>query len=96
MGIPRLTALLHPYATPIEWLRPGGVVVFKKPPPKLIIDGPALAYFIYYQCLSSETSTGSAREVMSSYERLSKTVIEWLNDIEEFGITVFVSAIWRV
>lgn len=89
MGIPRLTALLHPYAAKTEWKRQNTPSA-QDSGSKLVIDGPALAYFIYYQCLTSKSSATNALEAMPSYARLAEAVVEWLNEIERFGVTVSV------
>lgn len=90
MGVPRLTALLRPYATSIEWKRQdgrsstaAGAIV-----PGLIIDGPALAYFIYHQCVCSEPFSANALEALPSYARLAEAVVVWLNEFEDFGVRV--------
>jgi len=90
MGIPRLTALLHPYATQVEWKRQQGISS-RTTPPKLIIDGPALAYFIYHQCLSSAAHAANALEAVPSYAQLAESVVAWLSEIEDFGVEVFVN-----
>lgn len=89
MGIPRLTALLHPFATQVEWKRQHADPS-PNASPQVLIDGPALAYFIYHQCLSSEAIAANALEAAPSYAKLAETVVAWLDEIEEFGVKVSV------
>jgi hypothetical protein len=87
MGIPHLTAYLRPYATPVTWQRRGSTSDAALPE-ELIIDGPALAYHIYYQCLALRSGAGNALEAFPTYAELEIAVVLWLENIETFGLSV--------
>ncbi|KAK4231326.1 Deoxyhypusine hydroxylase [Podospora fimiseda] len=75
MGIPRLKRLLEPFAD-------------RKiiQPCKAVIDGPALAYHALTLC--SRGTLKSSPFEQPSYEVLGRTAIDWLNQIEEYGVEV--------
>lgn len=76
MGIPHLTAFLRDYAE-LAVLSGNGV-----------IDGPSLAYFIYYSCLKKESIYRDSIQNPPSYAEIATAFIEWLDDLGESGITV--------
>jgi len=74
----------------VEWRRQRGDSS-RESSPELIIDGPAFAYFIYYQCLSSAAHAANALEAVPSYAQLAEAVVAWLIEVEDFGVRVFVA-----
>ncbi|PHH55588.1 hypothetical protein CFIMG_000912RA [Ceratocystis fimbriata CBS 114723] len=70
MGIPRLRAKLLPYAT--KTILNGS---------KIVIDGPALAYYLFYSCQQKATGLLSALDIV---ERL----LAWLEVLKEFNVEV--------
>jgi len=76
MGIPHLITFLRPYAEN------------KSLAGDAIIDGPGLAYHIFYLCLNSNTSARDPFEAAPAYEELGNTALEWLKGLRESGIIV--------
>jgi hypothetical protein len=70
MGVPRLRQLLEPYAEQVNLKGHD-----------LVIDGPALAYHILYQCQRQADSLFN----LPSYSVLGQTAIRWLNELTESG-----------
>lgn len=77
MGIPNLITHLRPYAE-LDNLR-GDV----------IIDGPALAYHVYFLCLSLRSGAKNPFEASPTYQELGEAVILWLTCLESQDITVY-------
>lgn len=77
MGIPRLITYLEPYATPAEL---GGC--------KVIIDGPGLAYHIYYRLLSAKSRADNAILGAPSYAELGESTILFLDELQTRNVTV--------
>jgi len=79
MGIPHLITFLQPYAESESLV--GGAV----------IDGPGLAYHIFYLCLNSRASVRYPFETALSYEELGDACLEWLDGLRESGVDMCVS-----
>jgi len=77
MGIPHLTTFLRPYA---ERSSLAGENV--------VIDGPGLAYHIYYLCLSCSSSARNPFEASPSYQNVGKAVIGWLDTLQMSGVVM--------
>lgn len=77
MGIPRLITYLEPYATPAEL---NGC--------KVIIDGPGLAYHIYYRLLASKSRTDNAIYGAPSYRQLGESAVHLLDELQKRNVTV--------
>lgn len=77
MGIPRLIAYLEPYATPAEL---SGC--------KVIIDGPGLAYHIYYRLLASKSRADNAIYGAPSYAELGESAVFFLDELQTCNIIV--------
>lgn len=75
MGIPHLTTFLRPYAG-------SGTLAGRN----AVIDGPGLAYHIYYLCLSRRPSARSPFEAVPTYEEIGKASLEWLNALQTSGV----------
>jgi hypothetical protein len=77
MGIPHLTTFLHPYAESTALDGEDAVV-----------DGPALAYHVYYSCLSRRPTARNPFEAAPSYKEIGVAIIEWLDRLRMSGITM--------
>jgi len=76
MGVPHLINHLKPYATlaPLD----GDAVV----------DGPALAYHVYYICLNNRPMARNPLEATPTYEEIGRTSLAWLEGLEANGISM--------
>ena len=89
MGLPHLMHHLQTYGErvifhkPVEGGRPDGDT-----PTQAVIDGPALAYHVYYICLSKRGGARNALEAIPSYHELGRVAVSWLDQIEQYGISV--------
>ena len=52
----------------------------------VIIDGPSLAYHVYYVCLSRKGHARNALEAMPSYKELGFAALSWLEQMEQYGM----------
>jgi hypothetical protein len=68
MGIPGLLGLLQPYG--VESPLTGESVV---------IDGPAMAYHIMYECITKENPS-------PSYEVVCNATVAWLDQLVDHGV----------
>lgn len=87
MGIPHLTRHLSPHATKLLLPRQGKDRDF---PEQIsihaIIDGPSLAYHIYYLCLGGRAGARNALEAAPPYRELGEAAISWLQQVEQYGV----------
>ncbi|KAM7216009.1 XPG domain containing domain containing protein [Rhypophila decipiens] len=74
MGIPRLKRILEPHAERT-----------KVSQSEIVIDGPSLAYYIYYFLKGNLNNSPFDQP---SNELLGQTALEWLNRIQSCGLTV--------
>ncbi|CAD0101252.1 unnamed protein product [Aureobasidium mustum] len=82
MGIPHLTHSLSPY---------GDKVVLPQHPANhenAIIDGPSLAYHVFYVCIARRTSARNALEATPTYQELGQAAVNWLEQIEQYGLKI--------
>ncbi|KAI4810442.1 hypothetical protein E4T45_10764, partial [Aureobasidium sp. EXF-8846] len=82
MGIPHLTRSLSPY---------GEKVVLPQHPEKhenAIIDGPSLAYHVFYVCIARRTGARNALEATPTYQELGQAAVNWLEQIEQYGLKI--------
>ncbi|KAK6001833.1 hypothetical protein QM012_002323 [Aureobasidium pullulans] len=82
MGIPHLTHSLSPY---------GDKVVLPQHPANhenAIIDGPSLAYHVFYVCLARRSSARNALEAAPTYQELGQAAVDWLEQIEQYGLKI--------
>lgn len=88
MGVPHLIANLQPHAETIlltkSEVRTGSDT--SNTFTKLVIDGPGLAYHIYYKCLSLRANARNALEAYPSYQELGHAVVAWLNHLDAYGL----------
>lgn len=85
MGIPHLTHSLSPY---------GDKVVLPQNPANhenAIIDGPSLAYHVFYVCIARRTGARNALEAAPTYQELGQAAVDWLEQIEQFGLKMYVA-----
>jgi hypothetical protein len=71
MGIPHLITNLRPFATSVDLAGHSAV-----------IDGPGLAYHVWYMCLSCKGEARNPFDTTPSYRLLGETVIRWLDDLQ--------------
>lgn len=87
MGIRGLYTHLQPYGTKVDFLPTDG------PKRSLIIDGPAFAYYIYYQCVAQKPKSAHPFERIPSYKEIIDFALHWLSDVEKFGLVMYVDFI---
>jgi hypothetical protein len=75
MGVRNLRRLLEPHADRIDC---NGQ--------KVVIDGPSLAYHIFYLCIRNQNPAGLFEQ--PSYSQLGETAIAWLDQLCACGVTV--------
>ena len=91
MGIPYLMHHLQPYAAKVFLTRSDdGDEQQLKEPRQAVIDGPALAYHIYYICSGKRGGARNAFESIPSYHELGATTLTWLDEIQQYNITMYV------
>jgi hypothetical protein len=78
MGVPHLITHLRPFATSIDLTNQSAV-----------IDGPALAYHVWYICLSLKPEARSPFEASPSYRLLGETAIGWLDNIQFHNVRLY-------
>ena len=78
MGIPHLIALLEQHSTKESLARQS-----------VVIDGPAFAYFIYFRCLASRSSTEKPFEATPTYAELGESAIQWLDGLREDDVNMY-------
>lgn len=89
MGIPHLAQQLQPHGTKVLLSR-ASTSDGSNPTPA-IIDGPSLAYHCFYVCLSRQSSARNSYEALPSYKDLGEAAVSWLEQIEQYGMKVYVS-----
>ena len=75
MGVPRLKRILEPHAERT-----------KIPASNVVIDGPSLAYYIYFVLKGNSKNSPFDQ---ASNELLGQTAIAWLDQIQACGLTVY-------
>ncbi|KAL8672453.1 MAG: hypothetical protein Q9168_003080 [Polycauliona sp. 1 TL-2023] len=86
MGIPHFAAHLEPYSI-------NATLGYKDPrsdpnaadPPKFVIDGPALAYHIYYRLAHRSHALG-AFDALPSYHQIGQAAVAFLSELEAHHI----------
>lgn len=83
MGIPRFAGHLQHYSvsTTLGQKRVHDDDSDTVDPPRLVIDGPGLAYHLYYRLAHGPTSLG-ASDTLPSYEQIGQAAIVFLSEIE--------------
>jgi len=85
MGIPHLMQNLQTYGEKVLFQQQDGTKL-SAPTTNIIIDGPALAYHIYYICLSRRGGARNALDAIPSYKELAYAIIAWLDQLETYSI----------
>ena len=88
MGIPRLTNRCLPYSidTIIGCSDPD--CGLHKARSSLVIDGPGLAYHLYYRLLSNKPITLNAIDAQPSYEEVGRAAVLYLRELQNHNISV--------
>ena len=90
MGIPRLITYLSPWAVPtVLGCRTADCsthTTYDSDRNKVFIDGPALAYHIYYRLLASNQGVLNALDAQPSYEELGKATLSYLDELQDHGL----------
>ena len=90
MGIPGLVTHLRPYATPeitdngISMLPRGGQYWSRR----VIVDGPALAYYVYYKDLEGSAAVAGPPAVNLNLH-LGSAVLTWLDRCQAAGLKMY-------
>lgn len=87
MGIPRLAGHLQPYSVNVTLGHKtnggnGDVQDDPTEPSKLIIDGPGLAYYIYYRLLANRSGFLNAFDAAPSYREIGTAFVGFLGQLE--------------
>lgn len=93
MGIPRLTSHIQPYliptvlgcSTPDCKNHPN----FQKAPEKLIIDGPGLAYYLYYRLLAHKPYSLDGLDAVPSYDELGRAILIFLDELQDHHVIMY-------
>ena len=92
MGIPHFASYLHPYSnyTTLGYKNSpcddnNGDIVNS---PKFIVDGPALAYHIYYRLAHRSHATG-ASDALPSYHQIGQATIAFFSELEAHHVQMF-------
>ena len=94
MGIPHLAQLLQPYAV-------STILGCKSEQCKshradsagsariIIIDGPALAYHVYYNVLKEKSSLLNAFDAIPTYTETGIAFLTYLEELESYGLVMY-------
>ena len=85
MGIPKLSHDLAQYGELAVFGTVGGSEA-QTSVDKVVIDGPALVYFIYYRLLSCVSESIPLLDAQPSYEKIAKTTIQFLTELRSSGV----------
>ena len=93
MGIPGLTAKLQPYATSSTLGCGAPECIHHKndghDETRVIIDGPSLAYHIYYRLLACKAPSLNALDAAPSYEELGRGTLVFLDALREHNVVMY-------
>lgn len=86
MGIPGLTAKLQPYAVPAKL---GSYHLdASQDTSRVIIDGPSLAYHIYYRLLACKSASLNALDAAPSYHDIGQGALVFLDALREHDVVM--------
>lgn len=89
MGIPRLKKLVQPYAksTVLGCKTPG----CEEHPDsnQVIIDGPSLAYHIYYRLLAHKDSDLCPMDAVPSYKDIGTGILIFLDELQRHRVLMY-------
>lgn len=93
MGIPHLTSHIHPYllstvlgCSTSDCKRHSNL---EAGPTKLIIDGPGLAYYLYYRLLAHKPYHLRGLDAIPSYDELGKAALRFLDGLQEHRVIMY-------
>ena len=82
MGIPHLITNLRPFADPNSLAGQHAV-----------IDGPGLAYHVYFLCLAWQPRARNPFEAIPSASLIQQALLKWLDVLQANGVILFVSTL---
>ena len=86
MGIQGLTVKLQPYATPATL---GSYNENEsQDTSRVIIDGPSLAYYVYYRLLACKHASLNAFDAAPSYKELGQGALVFLDTLNEHNVVM--------
>ena len=96
MGIPRLISLLQPYAVSAVLgckASHSSEHISNHPDEhnKVTIDGPGLAYHIFYALLAHKSHSLNALDAAPSYADIGQSVVIFLEELQHYGLTMYES-----
>ena len=92
MGIRRLTSCLEPYSVPVllgsgNFLDPSHSLQIHSN--CIIIDGPGLAYHIFYRILAFKPESWNILDALPTYKEIGELTIIFLRELRERGIWLY-------
>lgn len=93
MGIPFLTQLLQPYAVSTilgcksEQCK-SHRIESERSARSIIIDGPALAYHVYYTILREKPNLLNAFDAIPTYTETEDAFLTYLEELESYGLVM--------
>ncbi|KAL8938978.1 MAG: hypothetical protein Q9216_003604 [Gyalolechia sp. 2 TL-2023] len=94
MGIPRLAGHLQPFAVSATLgSDPNSIAASDTPETRhfssnVVIDGPGLAYHVYYKSLAGQSSTLNAYDARPSYRDIGEAFLVYLQEMEAHGLVI--------
>ena len=67
--------------------------IHDRPVAKIVIDGPALVYYVYYQTLARKQAKSYSLGAVPSYEELGLAVLAFLNTLQTCGLVLYERAL---
>ena len=92
MGIPRLTSYLEPYSVPGLLGCDSFACPIHNPQIHsscIIIDGPGLAYHIFYRILAHKPASWNAIDAMPTYQEIGELTVLYLQELEKRGVCLY-------
>ena len=92
MGISHLITHLRPYATEIchdHGTSTRRSDLFVNSETAMVIDGPGLAYHVYYTYLARQHRGAAAIGAALSHQDIGQAVIAWLDELQLCGLRVY-------
>jgi hypothetical protein len=89
MGIPRLLGHLQTFAVPkILGCKTSGCNEHQTHQ-NIIIDGPSLAFYIYYRILAHRSSSTNPVDAVPSYDELGQATLIFLDELRRHGAVMY-------
>lgn len=90
MGIPRLTSLLQPYFVPTTiGCSNTDCRSHTQQSNPVVIDGPGLAFVVYYRLLACKPTSLSPIDAQPSYDEIGKAILVFLDGLTHCGLTMY-------